>query len=327
MKRFMLLLASLLAMFFMNSLVFAQDTTLVVTSDGKVGIGTTIPQATLEVHGAIVVQETGFTGNAAGAGGGLELRGAPGTFAPGIAFDNGTQQWNIVSWEDNSLKFVKGTGSTFTPFTINNNSFQDALVLASDGVGIGTDNPQQKLHVAGGYIRVNGLGNEQAYIGGDGAGGDVQVGSFNAAVTNFAIWNEATGTRMNLFAKDIFALGNVGIGTTSPNHPLEMASGAHVTAGGVWTDASSRELKMNIRDLTGAEAARALAELAPKRYNYKAEKSEEYLGFIAEDVPELVATGNRKSLSPMDIVAVLTKVLQGQQKKIAELEARLNSME
>ncbi|MFQ5713437.1 MAG: hypothetical protein ACE5GU_05355 [Candidatus Scalinduaceae bacterium] len=36
-------------------------------------------------------------------------------------------------------------------------------------------------------------------------------------------------------------LGNVGIGTTSPNYPLEMGSGAHVTTGGVWTNASSRE--------------------------------------------------------------------------------------
>ena len=40
----------------------------------------------------------------------------------------------------------------------------------------------------------------------------------------------------------ITATGNVGIGTTSPTHPLEMASGAFVTTGGVWTNASSREL-------------------------------------------------------------------------------------
>ena len=37
------------------------------------------------------------------------------------------------------------------------------------------------------------------------------------------------------------------------------------------------------------------------------------MGFIAEDVPDLVATKDRKGLSPMDIVAVLTKVLQEQQ--------------
>jgi len=73
------------------------------------------------------------------------------------------------------------------------------------------------------------------------------------------------------------------------------------------------------------EAVDALATLNPVKFNYKAEKDEEYVGFIAEDVPDLVATKARKSLSPMDIVAVLTKVVQQQQQKIAELEARLNA--
>lgn len=108
-----------------------------------------------------------------------------------------------------------------------------------------------------------------------------------------------------------------------PLYPLHMASGAHVTVGGVWTDASSRSLKENIRDLSADEAFDALSKLNPQKYNYKTDKEEEYLGFIAEDVPELVATKDRKSLSPMDIVALLTKVVQQQQQKIEILEARL----
>ena len=35
-------------------------------------------------------------------------------------------------------------------------------------------------------------------------------------------------------------------------------------------------------------------------------------GFIAEEVPELISTKDRKGLSSMDIVAVLTKVVQEQ---------------
>ncbi len=49
------------------------------------------------------------------------------------------------------------------------------------------------------------------------------------------------------------------------------------------------------------------------------------MGFIAEDVPELVATSDRQGLSAMDIVAVLTKVVQEQQQKIEQLEARLDA--
>ena len=114
-------------------------------------------------------------------------------------------------------------------------------------------------------------------------------------------------------------------GRRNPNFPLEMGSGAHVTTGGVWTNASSREYKENIRDLTIEEAVTALRELQPRRFNYKVDKEEEYVGFIAEDVPELLASKDRKGLSPMDIVAVLTKVVQEQQKKIEALEARLNA--
>ncbi|MCK7574508.1 MAG: hypothetical protein MZV65_00275 [Chromatiales bacterium] len=58
------------------------------------------------------------------------------------------------------------------------------------------------------------------------------------------------------------------------------------------------------------------------------------MGFIAEDVPDLVATKDRKGLSPMDIVAVMTKVVQEQQgmiekqqEIIEKLNARLDDLE
>jgi hypothetical protein len=125
----------------------------------------------------------------------------------------------------------------------------------------------------------------------------------------------------------ILSNGNVGIGTTNPANPLQMASGARVTTGGVWTNASSREYKENIQKLSSHEALLALNKLDPVKYNYKVDKNEKHVGFIAEDVPELVATQDRKSLSSMDIVAVLTKVLQEQQKTISELNDKVKRLE
>ena len=121
--------------------------------------------------------------------------------------------------------------------------------------------------------------------------------------------------------------GNVGIGTVNPTFPLEMNSGAHVTVGGVWTDSSSRALKTQIKHLPGAEALGVLQALNPVTFAYKSDLAETYVGFIAEDVPNLVATNDRKGLAPMDIVAVLTKVVQQQQKRIDALEERLESLE
>ena len=48
---------------------------------------------------------------------------------------------------------------------------------------------------------------------------------------------------------------------------------------------------------------------------------------MAEDVPALVAQNDRASLSPMDLVAVLTKVVQAQQAHLAAQHARLATLE
>jgi hypothetical protein len=125
----------------------------------------------------------------------------------------------------------------------------------------------------------------------------------------------------------ISSSGNVGIGVSTPSYPLHMGSGAYVSTGGVWTDASSREYKENIKDLTSEEAIEALEGLNPIIYNYKTDKEDKHVGFIAEDVPELIATKDRKGLSPMDIVAVLTKVVQEQRKMICELSEKVDSLQ
>ena len=61
-----------------------------------------------------------------------------------------------------------------------------------------------------------------------------------------------------------------------------------------------------------------LEGLQPVTFHYKNSPDEQYAGFIAEDVPEVVATNDRQSLSPMDLVAVLTKVMQEQAKVVEE---------
>jgi hypothetical protein len=130
----------------------------------------------------------------------------------------------------------------------------------------------------------------------------------------FKIRDAANGIDVMYFQA---STGNVGIGTDSPSHPLELAGGAY-SDGTTWNTASSREYKDNIRELSAAEAVAAVKELNPVTYTYKVAAGGQHVGFIAEDVPALVATKDRKGLSSMDIVAVLTKVVQEQQRTLEQ---------
>ena len=118
--------------------------------------------------------------------------------------------------------------------------------------------------------------------------------------------------------------GNVGINTAAvAGVPISTATGALLTAGGAWLNSSSRERKEHIQALSGAQALQALAELRPVTYNYKVDAEEKHVGFIAEDVPELLASKDRKSLSALDIVAVLTKAVQEQKQVVDEQKRTL----
>jgi hypothetical protein len=141
-----------------------------------------------------------------------------------------------------------------------------------------------------------------------------QIGTQSNHKVNFVANNSAKMT--------IDTTGYVGIGTTSPTHLVHLSGGAY-SDGSTWQPSCSRTLKENITNLSLDEAVKALDVLNPVKFNYKINKDEDYIGFIAEDVPELVATKERKSINTMDVVAVLTKVVQEQQKTIAELKKEI----
>jgi hypothetical protein len=120
----------------------------------------------------------------------------------------------------------------------------------------------------------------------------------------------------------------LGIGTTSipSGDAIKVWNGAHLTKGGVWANASSRELKDNIESLGAEEANAALADLHPVRYVYRNSRDEEYLGFISEDVPDLVATNDRKSLAAIEVVAVLTQVAKQQQAQLEQKDREIAAL-
>jgi hypothetical protein len=146
-------------------------------------------------------------------------------------------------------------------------------------------------------------------------GGGNTIGNAATQIDLFTALNNTTPVGTSRIT--IKGNGYVGIGIQTPSYPLQMAGGAY-TNGSSWIDASSREYKESIKGLKLEDAIDTLQGLNPVTFSYKLFPEENHVGFVAEDVPDLVATKDRKGLSPMDIVAVLTKVVQEQQKTIQE---------
>ena len=235
----------------------------------------------------------------------------------------------------------------------------DAYYTAGN-VGIGTATPESTFQVlwsttasyvtfgnSSGGLRVGALQSGSPFIGqgtiktaadgnyiaksaGASYGHSIISFDYNGTISFMTASNQADGTNLNgVFQLPLYLStnGRVGMGTSTPAFPLQVGTsaangnGAYVSTGGVWTNGSSKDSKKNIVDLAAKEAIDAFVKLEPKIYNYRNEENERYVGFLAEDVPELVATKDRKHLSPMDIAAVTVKVVQEQEKTIDSLKA------
>ena len=219
--------------------------------------------------------------------------------------------------------------------------------VVTDGgqVGIGTATPTRNLDVSGGVPIMENSGTAGFDFKNSAATFAASISVGSAGNPNlYANWLASTNTRDDVtkvswglrfdVSADKFRLLRAPVGGSFASlmevlgsGSITSSTGASLTQGGVWLNASSRDYKENISELSTKEAIETLRELSPVKYNYKVDKEENHVGFIAEDVPDLVATKDRKGLSPMDIVAVLTKVVQEQRKTIDDLSRKVDTLE
>ena len=291
----------------------APESSLLVDDTGHIGLGTSNPSVDLHI----------LSGNSPTVR--LAQDGSQG-FAP--------QTWDVSGNETNF--FIRdATNGSQLPFRIRPNAPTNALFVESNGdVAIGSSSPQADLHVR----RTTGAA-EIRIEASDAATMQARL-SLQNNTQEFQLINN--GNRMQWFditnGFEAFTIrattGRAGFMNLNPGHPIEVGSdatngnGAHVTVDGMWTNGSSRKNKEGIKDLDDQAALAALQTLNPVTFYGKDSTSgEQYVGFIAEDVPELVAMNGRKGIAAIEIAAVITKVVKRQQQTIAELQKQVARLE
>ena len=221
--------------------------------------------------------------------------------------------------------FVEDLTAATVPLLIEGGTPNNALYLDSTGrIGLRTSTPARDLTISA--PTTTGIRMEQSnspFQAWDIVANDANfyVRDVNHEQNPFIIKSSAPYNSLV-----IDSIGRIGLGVASPLYQIHHSSGARLDAGD-WVNASSRAVKQDIRQLDGAAAFDTLKALQPVTFAYKARPGESHVGFIAEDVPDLVATTDRKGLSSMDVVAVLTKVIQEQQRTIEDLQTRLERIE
>ena len=122
--------------------------------------------------------------------------------------------------------------------------------------------------------------------------------------------------------------GDVGIGLSDPMHPIELASGAHVTDGGMWTNASSRSRKENFRDMSPLDVLSRLVGIPIELWKYENEGDEvRHLSPTAEDFYAAFGLGDSNAhIGTIDADGVSLAAIQGLHQIVQERECEVEEL-
>src|SRR5215207_6767924 len=148
-------------------------------------------------------------------------------------------------------------------------------------LGVGTAGSPVKLHAVGNRIRIDNGGGRTLDLRADGSALDLESNGADLYINNNGV-------------------------------PVRIRNQQSV---------SSRDLKDNIADFTTREATEALEGLNPVSFTWKDDgKKTRHIGFITEDAPRIAKSADEKAIIPVHILAILSKVLQEQQRSISAQE-------
>jgi len=187
-------------------------------------------------------------------------------------------------------------------------------------------------------------GNHAAVGGGQGNGAyggyatvpggldNVAIGSYSLAAGRRAgadhdgafVWGDSTDARIGSSANDQFVVranGGIWFGAVSADAIptigsgvfISTSTGAYLSTGGVWSDASDRDLKENLVPVDAGDVLARVAGLSIATWNYKAQDpSIHHLGPAAQDFYAAFGLGeDNRHVAPLDASGVALAAIQG----------------
>jgi hypothetical protein len=202
------------------------------------------------------------------------------------------------------------------------------------------------------------FGKYSTTVGGAGnfAGGDYSVAlGFGAIVRNFSGSGDSDGDEGSFVFSDAdnpvlqttgpkqfiaraqggFWFGSSGAANFTPNALISTSTGAHLTQGGSWTNASSRALKADFQSVDPAQILAGVLRLPISTWQYRASQEGRHLGPTAEDFRSVFGLGsNPSAISTVDAdgvalaaIQALHAELKASREEQARLQARLSQLE
>lgn len=327
-----------------------------VTEIGRVGIGTNNPTTILQVNGGSILSTSGSNSGVSeliAGDPGYNINNFTGAIVRQYGVDNtgnlaGVALGGAAAFlGQNNNRTIYGSNQNVNTFFISGDQIDMTIDGGNGRVGVGTATPTHRMSVVGGIKSFQNGRYTEGYLGqgsyltwnDEGLSGAPELG-YTTLVNN-----RGTGSPGGfIFSRTIndgvsfIELmrirgdnGFTGLGTSTPNHPLQMGSGAHVTTAGVWTNASDKRLKTNITD--SRYGLKDVLSLRPVDYVMKQDGSQQ-VGLVAQEVlnviPEVVSgkegdpdKGEILGISYGNLVPVLVKAIQEQQVQINQLKKQI----
>ena len=228
--------------------------------------------------------------------------------------------------------------STNVALRTGGNAFTGNQLVTNGNVGVGTASPVASLHVNGSMVLQGGFVPTAATAGNL---LNLAVGNNSNRLANGISFYEVAGSPAmslgydgtvagtannalriyNSAGSNLFTFehgGFLGLGVVDATNAIHHFSGAVLTTGGAWVNASDRNAKTNVAPVNASEILARVTALPITQWNYKAEPdSVRHLGPMAQDFRSAFGLGlNDTSIATVDESGVALAAIQGLNEKV-----------